>query len=564
MKTIVKNIVFIAIVITGTWLVPQKTWAQNEDTTHYKPSVPTQIPTQNQIPVQTQVPVQQQVAPQNQMPVQQQVLPQQQVMPQQQYPNQLQVATQNQFAPQQNQYPQQNQFGQQNQFAPQQNQIPQQYQNVPQNAGVDPNQYAPQNGATDQNSPVTLQVFYDELTPYGTWIDDPTLGYVWAPNVDQNFKPYVTNGHWAYTDYGWTWVSDFSWGWAPFHYGRWTVDARYGNIWIPDTVWGPAWVSWRQSDGYVGWTPMGPGVDINYAMGNSYNVPFDNWYFVRDYDFLQYDLFRFRLGRDLCFNIFNSSLFCRNYGYDSYRHNNYFFGPRRDVIQRYTGYAINQMHIRDYNRPGQSYDRSYLNIYRPQMQRNNAYGMKAAPRSMNGGIAGRNVQNNYRGNSSPVRGSYTNQGRPSQSIQQQNVGGSRSQSMPQSFRNTNAYSQGRTMQPGSQQMNQRQMSSYQGGGSAMNSRQQPTRSYSSQPMQRSQSYSSPSQGSSRMASYSGGNSRMSSNSGGSSRMSSYSGGSSRMSSNSGGGSRMASNSGGGGRSSSNSGGGGSSSGHSRR
>ena len=32
------------------------------------------------------------------------------------------------------------------------------------------------------------------------------------PNVDAGFSPYRTNGHWVYTEVGWTWFSDYFWG----------------------------------------------------------------------------------------------------------------------------------------------------------------------------------------------------------------------------------------------------------------------------------------------------------------------------------------------------------------
>jgi len=69
------------------------------------------------------------------------------------------------------------------------------------------------------NSPQTDQVFYDELSRYGRWVDYPDYGYVWVPNVGDDFRPYATNGNWVYSDYGWTWASDYDWGWATFHYG---------------------------------------------------------------------------------------------------------------------------------------------------------------------------------------------------------------------------------------------------------------------------------------------------------------------------------------------------------
>jgi len=125
--------------------------------------------------------------------------------------------------------------------------------------------------APAQQSAASFQLFYDELSPYGMWVDYPNYGYVWIPNVDPGFSPYATNGRWIYTDDGWTWVSDYPWGWATFHYGRWDYDNAYGWLWVPDNEWGPAWVSWRRSPGYYGWAPMRPGVSINIAFGRDYH-----------------------------------------------------------------------------------------------------------------------------------------------------------------------------------------------------------------------------------------------------------------------------------------------------
>src|SRR5436305_14078333 len=68
---------------------------------------------------------------------------------------------------------------------------------------------------------IRAQVFYDNLSPYGQWVEHPTHGYVWLPYAEAGFTPYSTNGHWVYTEYGWTWASNYDWGWALFHYGRW-------------------------------------------------------------------------------------------------------------------------------------------------------------------------------------------------------------------------------------------------------------------------------------------------------------------------------------------------------
>jgi len=53
-----------------------------------------------------------------------------------------------------------------------------------------------------QQSNVSFQVFYDQLSPYGQWINNATFGDIWYPNVESGFVPYSTGGHWVLTDYG--------------------------------------------------------------------------------------------------------------------------------------------------------------------------------------------------------------------------------------------------------------------------------------------------------------------------------------------------------------------------
>ncbi|HEY6065387.1 MAG TPA: DUF6600 domain-containing protein [Thermoanaerobaculia bacterium] len=111
---------------------------------------------------------------------------------------------------------------------------------------------------------ISIGDFYDELSPYGDWVDC-SYGDCWVPSrVDSDWQPY-SNGEWIYTDYGWTWVSQDPWGDDPYHYGTWTWIGRYGWAWVPGTVWAPAWVTWTYSDDYVGWAPLPP----NYSFGYS-------------------------------------------------------------------------------------------------------------------------------------------------------------------------------------------------------------------------------------------------------------------------------------------------------
>ena len=105
---------------------------------------------------------------------------------------------------------------------------------------------------------VHVEVFYEDMNPYGEWVWVSPYGWVWVPyDVWVGWRPY-THGYWVYTHYGWTWVSYWDWGWGPFHYGRWVFVGAHGWIWVPGHVWAPAWVVWRHGHGYVGWAPMPP------------------------------------------------------------------------------------------------------------------------------------------------------------------------------------------------------------------------------------------------------------------------------------------------------------------
>jgi hypothetical protein len=105
----------------------------------------------------------------------------------------------------------------------------------------------------------SYDLFYTRLEPYGSWLETRDYGYVWQPRdaTSSRWRPYL-NGHWVYTDAGWTWASEEPFGWATYHYGRWTRLRNVGWIWVPGDEWAPAWVSWRKGDDYVGWAPLPP------------------------------------------------------------------------------------------------------------------------------------------------------------------------------------------------------------------------------------------------------------------------------------------------------------------
>ena len=95
------------------------------------------------------------------------------------------------------------------------------------------------------------------LDAYGDWVYVPTFSsWMWQPRVGADWVPY-SSGRWYWTPVGWSWISYEPWGWYPFHYGSWYCDESLGWVWGFDSVWGPAWVDWLYSPGYVGWCPRG-------------------------------------------------------------------------------------------------------------------------------------------------------------------------------------------------------------------------------------------------------------------------------------------------------------------
>jgi hypothetical protein len=128
--------------------------------------------------------------------------------------------------------------------------------------------------AYDTSAPADVSYFYNDLSPYGTWVSLEGYGWCWQPRTvvtAHGWRPYCDGGHWVYTDAGWFWQSDYSWGWAPFHYGRWYQHPRCGWVWTPDRVWGPAWVTWRVAGDNCGWAPLPPHASFDARLGWRYN-----------------------------------------------------------------------------------------------------------------------------------------------------------------------------------------------------------------------------------------------------------------------------------------------------
>lgn len=235
----------------------------------------------------------------------------------------------------------------------------------------------------------TLSHFYETLTPYGTWVNIND-SWCWQPSVavtDDSWRPYMQRGHWVLTDSGWCWESDYSWGWAPFHYGRWAHVAGYGWMWTPDTVWGPAWVSFRESNAHFGWAPLPPAARFDVGLGLHFggrhggiDVNFGLTY--RDYCFVPQDRFCdsglaiYAVPPQQQVVIFNQTTVIQNNV--TYVDNRVIVnGPRRDRVEAATHRQLRELRLTDANiAPGQALtntthedrNRGTLQMYRPAVQ----------------------------------------------------------------------------------------------------------------------------------------------------------------------------------------------------
>jgi hypothetical protein len=274
---------------------------------------------------------------------------------------------------------------------------------------------------TAQNIQISYNDFYQELSPYGVWYNDPMYGYVWQPNVEYGFRPYYTNGYWAMTEYGNMWISNYQWGWATFHYGRWAL-SNYGWIWVPGTEWGPAWVDWRQGNGYYGWAPMAPGINMNIYFGSGYNTPFEWFTFVPYGNIYNRNFHAYNPPR----TIRNHQHFTRiTHTYRGPRNNNaYAFGPRANEVRQHTRRDVPVYTVR--NAPTQRGARvtgNTVEIYQPRVN-SATNGSPRNVRSIDAATNSRNTNNVNQGN----RGSDSRDNRTSnQGVRNQdaNISGQR-------------------------------------------------------------------------------------------------------------------------------------------
>ena len=246
---------------------------------------------------------------------------------------------------------------------------------------------------------ISIQSFYDELSPYGDWIYSHDYGYVWRPYFDnpEAFRPYSSGGHWVYTSYGWTWVSDYRWGWATFHYGRWDFDNYLGWLWIPGYEWAPAWVTWGEYDNYWGWAPMGPNI---YVQTNWY-APDPWWTFVPRNHFCSHNWNRYIYNRPVHVTHIThiTNIYADN---DRSRGNrsSWYNGPRVSDVERYSRERVRTMEVVDNQRADNTGIRNNrLNVYRPEVKNDRGESRPSEYRNAEQARTGRKIeQTNARSN----------------------------------------------------------------------------------------------------------------------------------------------------------------------
>ncbi len=232
----------------------------------------------------------------------------------------------------------------------------------------------PTPGYTPGGVEISIGFFYDYLAPVGTWVEFDPYGYVWCPNdLGYGWHPYW-DGHWVWTEFGWTWVSDYDWGWAPFHYGRWDWDDDLGWFWDPDIIWGPAWVTWAWDADFIGWAPLPPDVDFVAGVGISTfsrQLPARYWSFVEGSHFTDPRVRDYVLPLERTNSIINYQLNRTNITVTNNRVFN--GGVAVDEVRRVTGREVPTYRVEDATGPGKlQVGAQTVHIYRPMVQKTTA------------------------------------------------------------------------------------------------------------------------------------------------------------------------------------------------
>jgi len=208
---------------------------------------------------------------------------------------------------------------------------------------------------------VSFSAFYSNLSPYGSWQVSAQYGRVWQPvEYHPGWNPYY-DGHWVYSDLGWTWVSDYAWGAIPYHYGTWVPDPNFGWVWMPGYTWAPSWVVFRTGPDYIGWAPVSPGFSVGFSAGFGVPTP-SSFLFVSAGNFLAPHVRTCVVPQSRATIIVNNTHIVNNL----HVQNNVVVnrGPDPRIIERASGRQVREVPIERVSRvmPGPRMDRAQLRV----------------------------------------------------------------------------------------------------------------------------------------------------------------------------------------------------------
>ncbi|MDD5360729.1 MAG: hypothetical protein PHN88_01245 [Ignavibacteria bacterium] len=271
---------------------------------------------------------------------------------------------------------------------------------------------------TDEDlSTVDYKEFYDQLAPYGEWVEvnaaeigvkvnttslktpnnndftisnilgiktayaDASAGmiFVWRPSPEfavvgssvesPQYTPY-NNGQWVNTDAGWYFRAPTAWEETVHHHGRWVRSPDAGWMWVPGRVWAPAWVDWRQDDEYVSWAPLGPSSYFNSGKLNNSRCNDDDYYIVERKHFIDPDIYRYSSPYYESGNRIPMNLMIGTAGLVYTNDMIVNRGPDVNIIQKYYTSNINVVninHVRNFNEV--RYTDRQFNVYSPNFKK---------------------------------------------------------------------------------------------------------------------------------------------------------------------------------------------------
>ena len=232
---------------------------------------------------------------------------------------------------------------------------------------------------------------YSTLAPYGAWRTSAEYGQVWQPaGVGDGWRPYANDGHWVYTDTGWMWYSDYQWGWLPFHHGRWYRDPAYGWSWVPGYTWAPAWVTWYNTESYVGWAPIAP-----VGLGVSFTLAPSDWFFVSFGYFVNPYVGRYYVAPGIAcpmmgwpYVVVNDYYFHGHHYYDRHDRPCNWYGPPPVVVERHVGRPLRRYSVVESNagdRRPVATQGERIEVFRPPSEESRGYAERVRAAEQRGG-----------------------------------------------------------------------------------------------------------------------------------------------------------------------------------